>query len=481
MDRVGTSLDQCGYPPINKLGGGAYGIIYRVEREGNQYAAKYYRPKPDDDKIDLMEIDIECRLHHPNLIHALDILTPLDCSINSIAIVLPLANSTLKLGWIPTMFKLRPMYEAALGLKFLHSNNILHLDIKPDNIAIFKDGNVRHAKLIDFGVSAYMENNRYVSKYLVGTERYIDPHIIVINRNYPQKSKAVYTRPADIWALGITFLETLTENSMAELDDPNISQNFIEGAYYVKYMSGIATEYRDQAINLIRGMLAWRPQDRLDIAAVCAHPLFEKIRQEDLVPKNNAAPVTPILHPLVDNIITRDPTMLLGTENITAEYVNNIARTMIRVMPKASVETLFLAMEIVYRCNIGPELGNFDLAAIWTAYSLLYPFSGVFTLQSFIVAESNNTDYTYVQTMKEEVIQYMYRIISELKGVININQVFHFCQTRAAVIWSYTNIMLKPEVYRKFNPNMIPQNLQNNRVAPVAKRHKTISLKPITP
>ena len=173
--------------------------------------------------------------------------------------------------------------------------------------------------------------------------------------------------------------------------------------------------------------------------------------------------------------------MLLGTENITAEYVNNIARTMIRVMPKASVETLFLAMEIVYRCNIGPELGNFDLAAIWTAYSLLYPFSGVFTLQSFIVAESNNTDYTYVQTMKEEVIQYMYRIISELKGVININQVFHFCQTRAAVIWSYTNIMLTPEVYRKFNPNMIPQNLQNNRVAPVAKRHKTISLKPITP
>ena len=99
------------------------------------------------------------------------------------------------------------MCETLKGLQHLHSNHILHRDIKSDNILISRDGKV---KLADFGYAAQLTQEQEVRQSKVGTLCWMAPEII---------SKAFsYGLKVDIWSLGIFAIE------LAEGDPPYISE-----------------------------------------------------------------------------------------------------------------------------------------------------------------------------------------------------------------------------------------------------------------
>ncbi|CAF1653884.1 unnamed protein product [Rotaria magnacalcarata] len=92
------------------------------------------------------------------------------------------------------------MRETLKALHHLHSNNVVHRDVKGHNILITGDG---HIKLIDFGVSAYLNPNNGRRNTSVGTPFFMAPEVIACER----QMDCNYDTRADVWSTGITAIE----------------------------------------------------------------------------------------------------------------------------------------------------------------------------------------------------------------------------------------------------------------------------------
>ncbi|ELP86086.1 protein serine/threonine kinase, putative [Entamoeba invadens IP1] len=96
-------------------------------------------------------------------------------------------------------------YNVAKGIQYLHANDILHRDIKPDNILIFsiEKTSVINAKLTDFGssrnINMLMTNMTFTKG--IGTPTYMAPEIL---------KKQKYKKSADVYSFGVTVFETET-------------------------------------------------------------------------------------------------------------------------------------------------------------------------------------------------------------------------------------------------------------------------------
>ena len=102
----------------------------------------------------------------------------------------------------------RILFETCVALHFAHQNGVLHRDIKPDNILMSKNGDV---KLSDFGAARHMKVDHGITKTgeLVGTPYYMAPEAF--------RAEKLDAR-ADIYSLGILAYE-LGTGRLPFLDD----------------------------------------------------------------------------------------------------------------------------------------------------------------------------------------------------------------------------------------------------------------------
>lgn len=87
------------------------------------------------------------------------------------------------------------------GVKCLHDKNIIHRDLKLENILI-KDGK---AKISDFGLAKKMGNREWVESIKCGTPCTMAPEVF-FNSQYYNK-KPTYNNKCDIWSLGVVLHE----------------------------------------------------------------------------------------------------------------------------------------------------------------------------------------------------------------------------------------------------------------------------------
>jgi serine/threonine protein kinase len=111
------------------------------------------------------------------------------------------------------------------GIKYIHSNKIVHRDIKLENILIDLNNNI---KICDFGIGKILEKKNQILHDQCGTPMYMAPEILLST-----KEKGYEPFPVDIWSAGIALYIMLSGTLPFTLNNTSISiskdnENYIE-------------------------------------------------------------------------------------------------------------------------------------------------------------------------------------------------------------------------------------------------------------
>ncbi|OHT15828.1 CAMK family protein kinase [Tritrichomonas foetus] len=194
------------YTKVRDIGKGSYGVVSLMKdtHDHNKYVVvktiKTKRNNTEEMKKAQQEAELLKSLQHPNVIQYYDSFFK---SPTELCIVLEYADGKDLSKYLQSHPKLTEskileiFTQIIFGIAYIHSQNILHRDIKIANILYFKSGFV---KIGDFGISREVSEDSLATT-IIGTPYFMAPEII---------SQQPYSYPADIWAAGCILFELMT-------------------------------------------------------------------------------------------------------------------------------------------------------------------------------------------------------------------------------------------------------------------------------
>lgn len=195
-----------------RLGSGACGVVQRgrVRATGDTVAIKSIKvnDKPKRDQL-LTEIRVLIEVQRCDfLVHWFGgfvakasgvvhvVLEFMDLgSLRDLLQRLPPAPDSEEPGVVPPRYVATITWQVFMGLEFLHRSQLLHRDVKPENILHDTAGKV---KLTDFGISKELDQSKDMATTFMGTQSYMSPERL---------DGGEYSGAADVWAAGLIVHE----------------------------------------------------------------------------------------------------------------------------------------------------------------------------------------------------------------------------------------------------------------------------------
>ena len=296
------------YIILEMIGEGAFGKVYKGQRKcTNQIVAIKKIVKKGKKEKELknlrQEIDILHRLYHENIIQCLDSFE----TNSEFCLVTELATGQLyEIVQEDKKLPEKQIKEIALQLTsalfYLHNNNIIHRDIKPQNVLISASGII---KICDFGFARAIDNKTMITS-IKGTPLYMAPELL---KEYP------YNKKADLWSLGVILYELYVGQP------PFYTNNFQTLLHKIakeeiRYPDSMSSEFKD----FLKGLLVKNPKDRWDWPKILAHPFLKETESEKKLHKEREENY----HKWILRIKNDKIFNLFESESFLAKFANDI-------------------------------------------------------------------------------------------------------------------------------------------------------------
>ena len=256
---------------IEKLGDGAYSVVYKVKRKQDNkiYALKKVKLKDLSDKEKqnaLNEVRILASVKSNFVISYKEAF--IDEDDTNLCLVMEYADKGdlyqkisqfKKIGCLIEEIDVWKIFiQMVKGLKALHDLNILHRDLKSANIFLFSDGS---AKIGDLNVSKVV--NKGLGYTQTGTPYYASPEVW---KDQP------YDIKSDIWSLGCVTFEMLALRPPFRAENMDKLYNKVIKGQYGK----ISDRYSDDIKEIIKLLLKVNPKERPNCTQILNHDIIKK-------------------------------------------------------------------------------------------------------------------------------------------------------------------------------------------------------------
>ncbi|KAI7860789.1 kinase-like domain-containing protein [Circinella umbellata] len=244
------------------------------------------------------EMAILKKLNHPNMVKLYEVLD--DPSDDSLYMVFEMAHKgvlmSIEADKTATPYSnemaRRFFREIILGIEYLHNNEIAHRDIKPDNLLLTKDGEL---KIVDFGVSEMFHKGDDGMKKSAGSPAFMAPELCIPSHG------EVSGKAADIWSMGITLYCLIYGRP------PFMSHNIVE---LMSMISNDSIEYKgdldSDLLDLLQRLLEKNPEERITMPEIRVHPWVTKHGEDPMISEeeNCQMVVTEVTEEEINNAIS---------------------------------------------------------------------------------------------------------------------------------------------------------------------------------
>jgi len=457
---------------LQVLGRGTYGIVY-LAKDAEGYVAAKYIFDTEDGVHSPQEIDIVARLDHPNICHGLALRNEKEyfktnppvgrnvpISGDALVMVLPLADKLDLTNYLKTTpnlslnAKIDMFHQICCGVKYLHDNRILHLDLKPDNTLVYEDPDNKVSglklKITDFGTCCYTADIKVRKFYTdITTFTFRGPEAFFTNKNGEPR---LYSDKCDIWSLGITFFEILNQLSFYTKLEENYVSNYIKTRLYNKEQTSrnmrmfllekmvpTTSGKRELIVDLLSNMLEYDSNKRYNINQVLNHPVFKD-------------------HNYINGIRLNMSLIKVDPNSINADVYKGIDIIMSYSisLDNLHTETVFLALNIYWRMFSYLRNNNFEHvinmanAAFWLAYKMIESIK-LEAVELIDLSYRINTHNYKLESAK--LVEYENKIIFTLQGLLYPWNVYNYCYNTEMCIMALDDTINPHKYYNGLHDN----------------------------
>uniref|UniRef100_A0A452RJE0 Serine/threonine-protein kinase n=1 Tax=Ursus americanus TaxID=9643 RepID=A0A452RJE0_URSAM len=252
------------------LGSGQFGIVYggKHRKTGRDVAIKVIDKMrfPTKQESQLRnEVAILQNLHHPGIVN-------LECMFETpervFVVMEKLHGDMLEMilssekSRLPERITKFMVTQILVALRNLHFKNIVHCDLKPENVLLASAEPFPQVKLCDFGFARIIGEKSF-RRSVVGTPAYLAPEVL--------RSKG-YNRSLDMWSVGVIVYVSLS-GTFPFNEDEDINDQIQNAAFM--YPPNPWREISGEAIDLINNLLQVKMRKRFSVDKSLSHPWLQ--------------------------------------------------------------------------------------------------------------------------------------------------------------------------------------------------------------